>query len=320
MSYRATALGISALDSTAEALATASSSLAIGIEESDYWMQIPSEPGPEVGGWYEVQVGTKLQFAYSTHHNVYVARSAKAYDSCDLEGGFEAAGYYYGATYSFSSLANLYEAVVVEAGELYVFCSAHCGLDQKVRIRVVEDTSQAVTLTAPGSPYCYEVGSHAYAESCLLGAAHPFVSAIWPTMLLLESATVSLVTQTGSCVEQGYTKVITNPDPYYGGPTSIYALPGTSLLQPTMDMRSFAAAAWWAGDSAWRIYFWAWASTWMWVLRLVDADWWITSTDPEAHELCAPPSNLRLPLRGDAILAAVRRPFGELFKRWAFSD
>jgi len=307
---------VASLDSSPEALSAAATSLAIGTEQGDYWRQIPSAPGPEEGGWYEVAVGTKLQFAYSTYHNVYVARSAEAYDSCSAEGGEEAAGYYYGATDSFSSLANLYEAVVTEVGELYVFCEPHCGQGQKVRIRVVEDTSTAVTLTAPGSAYCYEVGAQAYSEGCLLGQAHPFVSAIWPTTLLLGSATVSAVAEGGSCLEQGYTKVITDPDPFYQS-TSIYALPGTSLLQPTADMRSLASDAWWAGDPAWKTYAWAWASTMMWVLRLVDADWWITSDDPEAHATCAPPSTLRLPLRTEVAAEALRRPYGGLLQRWA---
>lgn len=183
-------------------------------------------------------------------------------------------------------------------GEISSFwCPLNAGngtqlVGRKATEPVVCETTQPparVTLTAEGSIYCYEVESASYAEGCMLGAAEPHVVAVWPASLLGEKAILRSIEDEGSCVERGYTAVIMKSDPFYQG-VDIYAAPGTSILQPTVDMWRLASDALRVGDSAWTTYAWAWAMTWIWLVTpaaIVDVDWWIPATE-EALAACTP--------------------------------
>ena len=66
----------SMLDSTPSATAAAQTTVHVGTAPY-YWSMIPSTPSG-----YEIMVGSKISFRYSTHHNVYLMASQSAYDSC----------------------------------------------------------------------------------------------------------------------------------------------------------------------------------------------------------------------------------------------
>ena len=74
-------LGPSALDSSAPAIAGASSVLIVGADASSglYWGEIPSTPSE-----YSITTGSALAFRFSTGHNVWLMPSEAA-----LEGEFE---------------------------------------------------------------------------------------------------------------------------------------------------------------------------------------------------------------------------------------
>ena len=102
-----------------------------------YWSAMPSTPST-----YEVVIGDKLSFKYTTYHNVYLMPSQEAYASCDFSAATELANTTYGG--GEGSIPNKYEAVTTATGTLYFACqiSGHCAGKQKI----------AVTVTAAPAP------------------------------------------------------------------------------------------------------------------------------------------------------------------------
>ena len=105
----------------------------------EYWSAMPSSPST-----YEVVIGDKLSFKYTTFHNVYLMPSQEAYDSCDFAAATELAS----ATQSGGegSSPNKYEAVTTATGTLYFACQipGHYGARQKIAV--------TVTAAPPDSP------------------------------------------------------------------------------------------------------------------------------------------------------------------------
>lgn len=102
-----------------------------------YWSAMPSSPST-----YEVVIGDKLSFKYTTFHNVYLMPSQEAYESCDFSAATELANATYGG--GEGSIPNKYEAVTTATGTLYFACQipGHCAGKQKI----------AVTVTAAPAP------------------------------------------------------------------------------------------------------------------------------------------------------------------------
>lgn len=102
-----------------------------------YWSAMPSSPST-----YEVVIGDKLSFKYTTFHNVYLMPSQEAYASCDFSAATELANATYGG--GEGSIPNKYEAVTTATGTLYFACqiTGHCAGKQKI----------AVTVTAAPAP------------------------------------------------------------------------------------------------------------------------------------------------------------------------
>ena len=136
------ALTASALDSSSAALTSVDnvgSLVEIGSSSEGYWSAMPSSPST-----YEVVIGDKLSFKYTTFHNVYLMPSQEAYDSCDFAAATELAS----ATQSGGegSSPNKYEAVTTATGTLYFACQipGHCAGKQKIAV--------TVTAAPPDSP------------------------------------------------------------------------------------------------------------------------------------------------------------------------
>ena len=72
---------VAQFDSTARALAAATTELVIGTSDQ-WWSKIPSLAPPSGGDAYEVSVGTKLVFKYSIDHNVYLMASEAHWTAC----------------------------------------------------------------------------------------------------------------------------------------------------------------------------------------------------------------------------------------------
>jgi hypothetical protein len=136
----------SALDTSQAALSQAGAEVVIGSASTWFWNAIPSDgvagsQWPSVG-WYTANIGDKLTFKYSPSHNVFLASSEASWNSCtSWQGGTEVGGFSLGGASSedhSNGLRNLYQGVVVSAGDYYFFCSAgsHCASGQKIRVRV----------------------------------------------------------------------------------------------------------------------------------------------------------------------------------------
>ena len=112
----------------------------------NFWSVIPS-----TNVSYNVVVGYKLSFRYSSYHNVYLMASEDAYDSCDFTGATELVSTSLGSG-SDVTPPNLYEAVVTAAGMFYFACqvSGHCDMGQKVAITV--DTAASTQPSPPSTP------------------------------------------------------------------------------------------------------------------------------------------------------------------------
>ena len=155
------ALDASALDSSSGALAGATSLVEIGAtggghgghdhdhgggsgsdDVHEYWSAIPSSPTG-----YEVMIGDKLSFKYSSYHNVYLMPSQEAYASCNFSEATELASETYGG--GEGSFPNVYEVVTTSMGTLYFACEVghdadicspagcgHCGAGQKIAVTV----------------------------------------------------------------------------------------------------------------------------------------------------------------------------------------
>ena len=98
-----------------------------------YWSAMPSTPST-----YEVVIGDKLSFKYTTYHNVYLMPSQEAYASCDFSAATELANATYGG--GEGSIPNKYEAVTTATGTLYFACQipGHCAGKQKIAVTVTE--------------------------------------------------------------------------------------------------------------------------------------------------------------------------------------
>ena len=112
----------------------------------NFWSVIPS-----TNVSYNIVVGYKLSFRYSSYHNVYLMASEDAYDSCDFTGATELVSTSLGSG-SDVTPPNLYEAVVTAAGMFYFACqvSGHCDMGQKVAITV--DTAASTQPSPPSTP------------------------------------------------------------------------------------------------------------------------------------------------------------------------
>ena len=110
----------------------------------EYWSAMPSSPST-----YEVVIGDKLSFKYTTFHNVYLMPSQEAYASCDFSAATELANATYGG--GEGSIPNKYEAVTTATGTLYFACEkpGHCEARQKIAVTVTAEDSPAPRL-APG--------------------------------------------------------------------------------------------------------------------------------------------------------------------------
>ena len=130
------ALTASALDSSSAALTSVDnvgSLVEIGSSSEGYWSAMPSSPST-----YEVVIGDKLSFKYTTYHNVYLMPSQEAYASCDFSAATELANATYGG--GEGSIPNKYEAVTTATGTLYFACQipGHCDGKQKIAVTVTE--------------------------------------------------------------------------------------------------------------------------------------------------------------------------------------
>lgn len=125
--------GANALDSSASALAAATTTLTIGTAASYYWNAIPSRPSS-----YCAPVGVKLSFTYAPSHNVWLLASKAKYDACDFSGGTELGSASLGGGPNGNNFKNLYEAVTQQTGVLYIACqkSSHCLSGQKIAVTV----------------------------------------------------------------------------------------------------------------------------------------------------------------------------------------
>ena len=136
------------LDTSAEALATATTTVTIGAAPN-FWY-IPVSPYPP----YTVCVGDKLSFRYKPSHNVWLMT-----DGPDCDYPFTSPGFFLGdATYGGGGVdglpANNYEVVVKAAGTLHIACQAgaHCANGQKVTITVEEGDCTRVIPDDPPTP------------------------------------------------------------------------------------------------------------------------------------------------------------------------
>eukprot|EP00966_Prymnesium_polylepis_P024990 576154-Prymnesium_polylepis.1 len=126
----------SMLDSTTSGLSAVTTQVNVGMSPY-YWSSIPASPSS-----YSIEVGDKLSFMYSEHHNVYLMASQTAYDSCDFTGATALALESQGGLTS-STTPNLYEAVATSAGTLYIACQvgSHCAAGQKITVTIAAPTS-----------------------------------------------------------------------------------------------------------------------------------------------------------------------------------
>ena len=111
-----------------------------------YWSAMPSTPST-----YEVVIGDKLSFKYTTYHNVYLMPSQEAYASCDFSAATELANATYGG--GEGSIPNKYEAVTTATGTLYFACQipGHCAGKQKIAVTVTAaPTDSPAPHLAPG--------------------------------------------------------------------------------------------------------------------------------------------------------------------------
>ena len=162
-------LGPSALDSSAPAIAGASSVLIVGADASSglYWGEIPSTPSE-----YSITTGSALAFRFSTGHNVWLMPSEVAYAACDFNAARELASLVYGGGQG--AWPNLYTAVALAEGELLFACEAalgsHCGRGQKIRVTV----SPPSPPVAPASNPCF--GRDMFACRILDPLLHPAIA------------------------------------------------------------------------------------------------------------------------------------------------
>ena len=120
------------LDASSSAVADAATELEVG-KAPQFWSQVPSTPNA-----YSVAVGTKLVFRYDTYHNLYLLPSMAALDNCDFSEATQLAGEGQGGGEG-DNPPNLYEAVTVATGTLYLACqkSTHCRMGHRIKITVV---------------------------------------------------------------------------------------------------------------------------------------------------------------------------------------
>merc|ERR1712178_384464 len=122
------------LDSSTNATDAAVNVTTIG-SSPQYWSSIRQSPSE-----YSITVGDKISFRYSAGHNVWLMPTQEAFDNCDFSGATELASSSHGG--GSNDTPNVYEAVAVSAGTLYIACDKgfgfHCRFGQKVEITVAE--------------------------------------------------------------------------------------------------------------------------------------------------------------------------------------
>ena len=155
----------STLDSSASALASATTTVTIGSAEgahdghdhdhggsdgSDdvhgYWSAVPQTPST-----YTVNVGEKLSFQYTDYHNIWVMTTNMDYVLCQFGDGqaTEVASAVLGG--GSGNYSNLYETAVTAPGNIYFACqvSNHCTQGQKIKVTVVASPSPPALPPSP---------------------------------------------------------------------------------------------------------------------------------------------------------------------------
>ena len=106
----------------------------------------------------EMTVGQKIVFLFASgqKHNVHVAGSEDAFNSCDPTTGTTVASFGVGGGTNIANQCmsgngcdDKYEAVLTQPGTLYFFCPPHC-YQQKIKVTVV---SYAITFPDNGPNY-----------------------------------------------------------------------------------------------------------------------------------------------------------------------
>jgi len=127
--------GEESLLTSADAVASAATTLVIG-QDPLYWDAIPSDPTE-----YSVEVGTALEFRFSSYHNVHLSQTEEDFADCDVASSVELASIETGG--GMPPLTNLFTAVVNATGEFYFLCAiyGHCSFGQKIKVTVTATSS-----------------------------------------------------------------------------------------------------------------------------------------------------------------------------------
>ena len=137
------------LDTSADAVAAAAHEVVVGKGPYLWWNEVPSQPPPGGGEFYQAVVGDKITFHYNRDNTVYLMANENDWNECDNWSdatmlGSTTLG---GATpeYDGYGLVNAYSAVLLQPGVLYFSCQRggnafcdHCKFGQKIKVWVHE--------------------------------------------------------------------------------------------------------------------------------------------------------------------------------------
>merc|ERR1712087_380372 len=115
-------------------------------EAPEYWNPLQQKKKS-----YTIEGGDVLSFRYNRQHNVWLMPTQDAFNRCDFSKATELAAADYGGSQDEKN-PNLYEAVALSTGTLYISCqvSGHCSVGQKITIFVTP--SQSDPSPPPPSP------------------------------------------------------------------------------------------------------------------------------------------------------------------------